>query len=347
MSAAAIPSLRIALLPDSGPGVGLGHVSRCLALGRAAVALGARVSLVAGPDACAASLVRSAALETIAVPTVNGQAAVDRLRDIDIAVDVVVVDSYRAATSLFASLRSVAASVIAVDDLADRSLPVDVIVNGGVAAEELPYLRVPGIRLLLGPRYALLDPRYAESPASRTEPRVARALVTLGGGRHVDDLRLVLAALDEALTDIDIDVAVGPGGSDARLTAAARTSPHRVRIHESPAGLRALIATADLAISGAGMTLYELAAMATPTVAVCMADNQRPNFEAFDRAGAALAGGRAGETGLRVSLAAALARLSADAGLRRKLGERGRALVDGQGAARVARAISEAAVSLR
>src|SRR5215467_9726247 len=70
-------------------GFGLGHVSRCLALGRAAVALGARVSLVAGPDACAASLVRSAALETIAVPTVNGQAAVDRLGDIDIEVDLV------------------------------------------------------------------------------------------------------------------------------------------------------------------------------------------------------------------------------------------------------------------
>ena len=344
MSRAGVP-LRIALLPDSGPGVGLGHVSRCLALGRAAVALGAHVRLVAGPEARAAALARSASFETIAVPTVNGEAAIDRLGEVEM--DVAVVDSYRAPAALFASLRSVAASVIAVDDLADRSLPVDVIVNGGVAAEGLPYGRAPGTCLLLGARYALLDPRYAEPPPPRTERRVQRVLVTLGGGRHADDLRQALAALDHTLPDVAVDVVVGPGGSDPQLTGAARTSPHRVLVHENPAGLRELIAAADLAISGAGMTLYELAAMATPAVAVCMADNQRPNFEAFDRAGAALAGGRAGEAGLRASLAAALERLGADAGLRRTVGERGRALVDGHGAARVARAISEPAVSLR
>jgi spore coat polysaccharide biosynthesis predicted glycosyltransferase SpsG len=341
----AVPPPRIALLPDSGPGVGLGHVSRCLSLGRAAAALGAHVRLVAGPDACAASLVRSTSLEIVAVATVNGEGAIDRLRQIE--TDAVVVDSYRASARLFAELRSVAASVIAVDDLADRSLPVDVVVNGGVAAEELPYLRAPGIRFLLGPGYALLDPCYAASPAPRTEARVRRVLVTLGGGRHGDDLRVALAVLDDTLTDVDVDVVVGPGGGDAELTAAASVSPHRVRIHENSAGLRELIAAADLAISGSGMTLYELAATATPTVAVCMADNQRPNFEAFPRAGAAIAGGRAGEAGLRASLAAATARLGADAGLRRRLGERGRALVDGQGAERVARAIGEAVVALR
>jgi UDP-2,4-diacetamido-2,4,6-trideoxy-beta-L-altropyranose hydrolase len=345
MSAHAVSPIRIALLPDSGPGVGLGHVSRCLALGRAAAALGARVRLVGGPDACAAALARCAALETIAVATVNGEAALDRLEEIE--TDVVVVDSYRVSASLLAALPSIATSVVAVDDLADRALPVDVIVNGGLAAEELPYRRAPGTRLLLGPRYALVDPHFAEHPAPRIERRVRRVLVTLGGGRHMDDLRLALAALDETLPEVAVDIAVGPGGSDAQLNRAAETSRHRVLIHENPAGLRELIASADLAISGAGMTLYELAAMATPTVAVCMADNQRPNVDAFDRAGAVLAGGRAGEADLRASLGGALARLDADAELRRKMGERGRALVDGHGAVRVARAISEAGVSLR
>ena len=46
------------------------------------------------------------------------------------------------------------------------------------------------------------------------------------------------------------------------------------------------------------MTLHELAATATPIVAVSTAGNQRPNFDAFERAGAALGAGAAGDPGL-------------------------------------------------
>lgn len=341
------PCPRLVLLPDSGPDVGLGHVSRCVALGTAAAALGARVSLLASEEARAAALVRAAGLETLTVAGgVNGAAAIEQLGRAE--ADVVVVDSYRASPELFVALRSAAALVVAVDDLADRPLPVDVVVNGGAAAETLPYRRAAGTRLLLGPRYALLDPRYAEAPAAHAADRVGRVLVSLGGGRHEAHLRRALAALDDALDDgARVDVAVGPGGDVQELAAAARASRLRVRIHADVAGLRELIEAADLAVSGAGMTLYELCATATPAVMVCMADNQRPNFAAFERAGAALGAGGTEERGLSASLRAALDRLATDGALRAALGARGRTLVDGQGAQRVARAITAPVVSLR
>jgi UDP-2,4-diacetamido-2,4,6-trideoxy-beta-L-altropyranose hydrolase len=336
----------LALLPDSGPDVGLGHVSRCVALGTAAAALGARVSLLVAEDVRAAALVGAAGLETLAITGgVNGAAAIERVRQAE--PDIVVVDSYRAPPGLFVALRATAAEVVAVDDLADRPLPVDVVVNGGVAAETLPYRRVAGIRFLLGPRYALLDPCYAEAPALRAADRVRRVLVSLGGGRHEAHLRLALAALEDTLDDgVDVDVAVGRD-ADVRQLAVACASRPRVTIHADEPGLRELTKAADLAVSGAGMTLYELCATATPTVMLCMADNQRPNFEAFERAGAALGAGAAGDAGLAASLRAALRRLAADSALRAALGARGRALVDGRGAERVARAITEPVASLR
>jgi UDP-2,4-diacetamido-2,4,6-trideoxy-beta-L-altropyranose hydrolase len=337
----------LALLPDSGPDVGLGHVSRCVALGTAAAALGTRVSLLVADDVRAAALVEAAGLETLAITGgVNGAAAIERVRQAE--PDVVVVDSYRAPSGFLVALRAAAAEVVAVDDLADRPLPVDVVVNGGAAAESLPYRRVAGTRFLLGPHYALLDPRYGEAPAPRAADRVRRVLVSLGGGRHEVHLRLALAALEDALDDgVDVDVAVGRDADVPQLAAAARTSRRRITIHADVAGLRELIEAADLAVSGAGMTLYELCATVRPTVMVCMADNQRPNFEAFERAGAALAAGTADDAELGASLRAALARLAADSALRAALAAHGRALVDGQGAQRVARAITEPVVSLR
>jgi spore coat polysaccharide biosynthesis predicted glycosyltransferase SpsG len=79
-----------------------------------------------------------------------------------------------------------------------------------------------------------------------------------------------------------------------------------------------------------------LAATATPAVVVCMADNQQPNAAAFERAGAALAAGDAGDAGLEAAVEAALRRLAGDAGARLEVATRARALVDGRGAARVA-----------
>jgi UDP-2,4-diacetamido-2,4,6-trideoxy-beta-L-altropyranose hydrolase len=336
----------LALLADSGLDVGLGHVSRCVALGTAAAALGARVSLLVAEDVRAAALVDAAGLETLAITGgVNDAAAIERVRQAE--PDIVVVDSYRAPPGHFVALRA-AAELVAVDDLADRPLPVDVVVNGGVAAETLPYRRVEGMRFLLGPRYALLDPSYAEAPAPRVADRVRRVLVSLGGGPHEAHLRSVLGAIDDTLDDsTQVDVAVGRGGDVHELAVAARASRRRITIHADVPGLRELIEAADLAVSGAGMTLYELCATATPTVMLCVADNQRPNFEAFDRAGAALAAGRVGDAALGASLRAALARLAADSALRAALGARGRALVDGRGSERVARAITEPVASLR
>lgn len=50
--------------------------------------------------------------------------------------------------------------------------------------------------------------------------------------------------------------------------------------------IRALMESSCLAVSAAGGTLTELAFCGTPTIACCIADNQRPNFFAWAQSGA-------------------------------------------------------------
>ena len=127
------PRPHIVFLPDAGPDVGLGHVSRCVALGRAAAAEGARVSFLVAEDAQAAALLRRADAAMLGMAAkMNDAAALARVREAE--ADVVVVDSYEASPEFLGSLRRAAGQVVAVDDLADSPLPVDVVVNGGVAA---------------------------------------------------------------------------------------------------------------------------------------------------------------------------------------------------------------------
>jgi UDP-2,4-diacetamido-2,4,6-trideoxy-beta-L-altropyranose hydrolase len=232
-----------------------------------------------------------------------------------------------------------------VDDTADRALPVDVVVNGSIAAESLPYACTGAAVLLLGSRYAPLDPDYAERPERRPADRVERVLVTLGGGVNTGEVAAAVRAADAALAGGIVEVATGSFGAGTelldRVAAAAR---NRVVVHRDRFGLRDLMLAADLAVCGAGMTLYELAAAGTPAITVCMADNQRPNAEAFARAGAAPAAGRAGDPGLGAAIEAAIGRLG-PAAARARVAARARGLVDGRGAARVARHILEPAAA--
>ena len=337
---------RIAFVTEGGPTVGLGHLSRCAALCRAAMADGARASFLVPDDSPVTRLLRDAGAEVLRSPwPVDPERAVRSLAALEL--DVIVVDSYAASSEFLASLRRVA-QVVAVDDMADRPLPVDVVVNGAAGAAELPYERRLGTIFLLGPQYALLDPSYATAPCRAPADHVSRVLICLGGSQQEDATLAALAAVDRALDGCVVDLVAGPPGVGAgRLDAAAREARNRVVTHRDRFGLRELMLDADLAVSGAGVTLSELAATATPAVAIMLADNQRPSFRAFTRAGVALGAGATGDPDLGDAIEADVKRLAGDAALRAAMGARGRALVDGQGASRVARLIGRPAMSGR
>jgi UDP-2,4-diacetamido-2,4,6-trideoxy-beta-L-altropyranose hydrolase len=88
------------------------------------------------------------------------------------------------------------------------------------------------------------------------------------------------------------------------------------------------------------MTLYELAAMGTPSVMILAGANQCRNVRGFEHAGAALFAGEADRADLGAALERRLRELVVDRRLRTALGTSARRLVDGQGALRLARAMT-------
>jgi spore coat polysaccharide biosynthesis predicted glycosyltransferase SpsG len=102
----------------------------------------------------------------------------------------------------------------------------------------------------------------------------------------------------------------------------------------APDGLIDELASADVVVTAAGVTLLESLALGRPTIAIQRATNQRRYFEALTRASAAV--------GSTVGAAARdAARLTRYPARRRELSRTAREHVDGDGARRVARAIIE------
>lgn len=289
--------MRIAIVADGGKGVGLGHLSRCLALAQALRERGERAVFLTSDPGCRAWVRR------------QGFASAPWK---DAEWDVMISDSYRLSASDLRRLRAQAGLWLALDDLGRPPKEADLVLNASAGAGALGYPRSK--RFLLGPRYSPLRREYWRPRSKRVKDRVENLLITVGGA-GAPPARL-LARARAALPGAILHVVVGPF---------AKAALRGATVHRAPASLEPLMRLCDAAVSGGGQTLYELAARGVPVVGVILARNQKPNVSALAAKGCLLSG----------EVGAALARLAAPAA-RRRMSSAQRRLIDGQGARRVA-----------
>jgi spore coat polysaccharide biosynthesis predicted glycosyltransferase SpsG len=163
-------------------------------------------------------------------------------------------------------------------------------------------------------------------------------VVTLGGGEVPGVTEPLLAALDASPGDFVVDALVGPFADPRPVAAAGARCRRRVRVHHDPPDVRGLFLDADLAVSAAGQTLFELAWAGCPAVAIAVADNQRANLAGFAARGTVRVGAAPDGPDFAARLADTLRAVLADVEARRAMSAAGQRLVDGHGARRVAAA---------
>jgi UDP-2,4-diacetamido-2,4,6-trideoxy-beta-L-altropyranose hydrolase len=331
----------VVIRAEGGQTAGLGHVRRCLTLGSALERHECRVEFVVTADGCAGEFIRR---EGFSVATVSSQEDLDLAETVKVAerlrADVLVVDTYE--VRHFDAVGA-AGCVVVLDDVADRALLVDMVVNGTIGASHLRYRTLPQTRLLLGTEYLLLREEYCGGTARAIRPEVQRVLITVGGMDPCGLTPRLIEWMRQTLSSATIEVVAGPFFSEPLLTdieMVARRSGMTL-VHRAPTDLRDLMLFCDLAVTGGGQTTYELAATGTPAVAIRMAENQTLNLEGLAARGALRWTGDAQDPGLRDALARTVTQLASDLAEREAMSRAARGLIDGKGADRVAQAIVE------
>ena len=339
-------SRRILVFPDCGPRIGGGHVMRCLTLARALTAKGAAVAFAANPMAQEVLTVFGARdMATYAVSDDVGEAArqaVGWARAFE--ADAVLLDHYQLSFEQEAALRD-GRRLAAIDDLADRPRPADLIINPGYGRTPGDYLGLlhDDAVVLAGPEYALVRPEFA---AHRDQALVRRregghlkhVLISLGLTDVEGITGRVVRALEPHLQGLVLDVVLGDQAPSLPALRERAKTDCGLRLHVDTHAMAELMSQADLAVGAGGSSVWERATLGLPTVTVMLADNQRPMAEAMARVGLTLAvDARAAD--FEAQLAAAVRRLIDDAALRRWLFEAPCHACDGLGAERVAEAL--------
>jgi|GEM_PF-5612591 len=187
------------------------------------------------------------------------------------------------------------------------------------------------------------------APATRLQDQPFRIVVTMGGVDPANVTGLVCQAIaDVRMTrKMVLDVILGPDYQHrSELERALETSGGKVVLHAGVASPGQLFGRADLVVSAGGSTLYDLACLGVPSIAIEIAPNQRPVIRAMVDAGCAIS--CTDDSGSRPnSIARLVGELLGRTDRLPQMASAGPVAIDGRGAARIVRRMMAGRLAIR
>lgn len=252
---------------------------------------------------------------------------------------IVVLDGYHFDNNYFYSIKQKTFFLVCIDDLAENFQYSDLIINQNIYAIEAMYSTniFKPARLLLGPKYALLRLEFKElHDSARTFKKVSNILITFGGSDSENQTLKTLKALEGIKGNFNIAVVLGVSNHNVNsISDYVSLSKKNIKIINNSKDMHNLMLKADIAISGGGVTTWELCCLGLPMLQIILASNQEEIVNELERKGASVKLGwykDVFENDIRV----AILDLIGDVDRRRAMSCCSRSIVDGKGVERVA-----------
>lgn len=259
---------------------------------------------------------------------------------LELAPDWVVVDSYWIDPGAISGLSELV-HCLAIIDGDDRGIEASLYLDQNLGSESLDWPEGIRPRLLSGSRFAMIRDDVLEQ--RRGQPALIRhtppkVLTFMGGTDPNGVVEDVVMGLVTAEPDMDLTAVCSASTFDA--VAAIAADRGWISVVEPTATLASLLGGADVIVSAAGTSAWEVCALAVPAVTIGIVDNQREGLAQIRRHGLALTiDAIDGASAEREQVAESVGRLLVDGDLRRRLSTACLAYFDGAGKHRVVEAM--------
>lgn len=270
-------------------------------------------------------------------------------------VDWLIVDHYAIDFRWEEQLREIARKILVVDDLADRKHECDMLIDQTLSANEASYrsLVPENCMLLLGPRYAMLRPEFAEHRdaglARRKQTKeIAKILVAMGGTDPFNVTDIVLQGL-ELLEGVEVEVTVVLASSAPHLESVKQRANEmdlQAVVLSDVQNMAELMVDHDLCIGSGGMTSWERCVVGLPSLTITLADNQEPVLRELEKIGATILLG-SHDSISPVDIRDGVTRVMEDMELFEKIFSVAQKICDGQGIKHLVSSIYANSISLR
>ncbi len=319
---------KVFIITEGGDRIGLGHITRCLSLYQAFEAKGILPEFIVNGD------------ESIDVVLKNRQykrfnwlehkdRVLTSIKDSGIAI----VDSYLADIAFYNEVSDSVRLPVYIDDNKRLDYPKGVVVNGSISAEMLNYPARENINYLLGPKYIPLRKEFWNVSEKIIREKVERIMITFGGDDTENVTPSALRMLAKRYPQAAKNVIVGRGFRNEVEIKKAADARTELIYSVGAEGMKSVMFESDIALSAGGQTLYELARVGMPAIAVIVADNQLNNVQGWEKNGFVVNAGWHNAPELPEKINEGL-KLLEERMVRERMSKAGKLLVDGGGAER-------------
>ncbi len=340
---------------DASTAIGYGHVMRCLALAQAWKETDGEVCFVCA-EGLPNTLHERLLTEGMQVQLTSAEpGSLEDAQEIialatTLSTKTVVVDGYCFSAKYQCWLKDADLRILFIDDNGhfDHYF-ADWVLNQNIHADEGLYQRRESdTQLLLGTDYALIRKEFWgwREKAKEVADVAQNILVTMGGSDSENITQIVLSAI-ENISSLTIKAIVG--GSNPHLDSLQQfvaESGSQIELLYNVADMPSLMSWADIAISAAGSTVWELCLMSIPSILIVTADNQLGIANGLNEEKVALYLGEA-QTVTQSFITECLQQLGDDKLRRQQMEQKARQLVDGFGVNRIVMAIQNHRLWLR
>lgn len=326
--------MRVLLRCDGGPEIGVGHVVRSLALAQVALGRGHSVDLLGRIEG---ELLESLIAGTTGLTVVGTPDRGSALAEVAGGYDVVHLDHYELGTEVLADLAAAAGHdrplLSSMVDGRFGARPADLLVDPTVGAER-EHPPAAARWHLRGSRFTPVRGvvRAGSAPAGDSPLTV---LVVMGGTDPTGCAPLVVEALAQVGPPLDVTVVSVAETAEQLASLGAMWTSGRLRVTAPVPDLLARMAAADVVVTAAGTSTWEVCALGRPMALVAAVDNQRAGHDRVVAAGGAIGLGGPDDLADVPATTARLRPLLTDTAVRERVARAAHRLVDGLGAWRV------------
>lgn len=275
-------SKEVLIITEGGKKNGFGHLARCVAIYQALKVRRFCPRLIVKGDSSVVEFLKGKNYERF-----DWERNKVRLLSLLKGKDIVIVDSYLADKDFYSQISCFARMPVYIDDNKRIEYPRGIILNNSIYADRLNYSGKNNKRYLLGPEYSLLRKEFWRCRKKTIRQKVSCLMLTLGGNDEKRIMPVILKLLIKNYPFLKKKVIIGKGFNKQYINKLKKARDKNTSLIYYPDAkrMREIMLESDIAISAAGQTLYELASLGTPTVALVVAKNQLNNAKGWQKTG--------------------------------------------------------------
>lgn len=323
--------MKVCILTEGGLDIGFGHIARCGALYDAFLKNKIIPKFLINGDSTVKGMLKGKRHKIFNWLDERGL-----LFDLIENSDIIILDSYLAGSDIYEIVSKITKIPVYIDDAKRLKYPKGIVVNGTLGAEKIRYPGGKDRIYLTGGKYVLLRKEFWKAPLKKINGKIEKIMITFGGDDINNMTPLVIKLFKENFPSLFKYVIVGKAFRDIKKIESLRDRSTNLVYYPDAKKLKELMLKADLVISAGGQTLYELARVGVPVIAVTTAKNQIFNMKGSMQAGFIEEASWWADPNINNRLLRSFESL---APVKARIGKSniGRRLVDGKGACEVAR----------